>query len=126
MARQYKFEVGQTYEGVYTITDRAETFVIINETQYYPVRISRPVNGDEIEVVDFIGGGVLSSRNITRMLMNPATGSVDCEAYWRSEYESLMAEGESGVAAWGGTAFEDAGLIEVRKDENGDWVEVKA
>lgn len=58
-----------------------------------------------------------------RMLMNPATGSVDCDAYWRNEYESLMADGEDGIIMWGGAKFEDAGLIEVRKNEHGDWVE---
>lgn len=72
--------------------------------------------------------GLVEGRDFeyVTMLMNPATGSVDTEYHWRHEYRSLMAEGKDGVKMWGGTEFEDAGLIEVRKDENGDWVEVKA
>lgn len=59
-----------------------------------------------------------------RMLMNAASCSVAPESEWRQDYADLMVEGEDGVALWGGTEFEDAGLIEVRKDENGNWVEV--
>ena len=69
--------------------------------------------------------GLVEGRDFeyVTMLMNPATGSVDTESQWRHEYRSLMTEGKDGVILWGGTEFEDAGLIEVRKDENGDWVE---
>lgn len=34
MAAQYKFEVGQTYEGWFTITARTESSVTINGTEY--------------------------------------------------------------------------------------------
>lgn len=64
-----------------------------------------------------------------RMLMNPATGSIAPESEWRSDYEDcqLHAErtGENLSALWGGPDFEDAGLIEVVQDENGEWKEAE-
>ena len=41
-------------------------------------------------------------------LMKPQTGSVDTEENWNAEGYEI-----------------ENGLIEVQKDENGDWVEVK-
>lgn len=57
-----------------------------------------------------------------RHLMNPATGSVDTEENWRADYAA------SDPAEWNPEdpgAEWDANLSEVRKDENGDWVEVQ-
>ena len=51
------------------------------------------------------------------MLMNPATGSVATLEEWKADFESMTAE------EWGGQNFEDAGLVEVVQDENGDWIE---
>ena len=53
----------------------------------------------------------------TRYFMNPATGSVSTIEEWKSDFESMTAE------EWGGQNFEDAGLVEVVQDENGDWIE---
>ena len=53
----------------------------------------------------------------TRYFMNPTTGSVAPESEWREDFASMTAE------EWGGERFEDAGLIEVVQDENGEWVE---
>ena len=51
------------------------------------------------------------------MLMNPAAGSVATLEEWKADFESMTAE------EWGGQNFEDAGLVEVVQDENGDWIE---
>ena len=53
----------------------------------------------------------------TRYFMNPATGSVATREEWKADFESMTAE------EWGGQTFEDAGLVEVVQDENGDWIE---
>ena len=52
-----------------------------------------------------------------KMMMNPATGSVAPESEWREDFERLSAE------EWGGATFESAGLVEVVKNEDGEWVE---
>ena len=52
-----------------------------------------------------------------KMMMNPATGSVATEEEWREDFERLSAE------EWGGTTFESAGLVDVVKNEAGEWVE---
>ena len=44
-----------------------------------------------------------------KYLMNPHTGSVDTEENWRSD------------ARTDGWDFDKAELVEVEKDENGDW-----
>jgi len=53
----------------------------------------------------------------TIYLMNPHTGSVAPEAEWMADFESMTAE------EWGGERFEDAGLIEVIRDREGNWTE---
>ena len=53
----------------------------------------------------------------TRYFMNPDTGSVATLEEWKADFESMTAE------EWGGQTFEDAGLVEVVQDENGDWIE---
>ena len=58
------------------------------------------------------------------MLMNPVTGSVDTLEGWKADFEAIAEEDRA--ALWGGESFEDAGLVEVVKDENGDWVEADA
>lgn len=50
-------------------------------------------------------------------LMNPISGDVQTEQEWREDYATM----DPGL--WGGPEFEDANLIEVVKDENGQWVE---
>ena len=52
-----------------------------------------------------------------KRLMNLATGSVATIEEWKADFESMTAE------EWGGETFEDAGLVEVVQDENGDWIE---
>lgn len=44
-----------------------------------------------------------------KMLMAPATGSVDTEENWKCE----------------GWTSENSDLIEVEKDKDGDWIEVE-
>lgn len=57
-------------------------------------------------------------------LMNPETGSVDTVEGWISDMEAAAPDYEM----WGGSreaAIEQLNaLVEVRKDENGGWVEV--
>lgn len=48
------------------------------------------------------------------MLMNPVTGSVAPESEWCKDFASMTDE------EWGGDTFESAGLIEVRKNVDGD------
>jgi hypothetical protein len=48
-----------------------------------------------------------------KYLMNPVTGSVDTEENWLAEKES-----------WKNAEEEMSSLVEVEKDDNGDWVEV--
>ena len=61
MAAQYKFEVGQTYEGWYTITARTESSVTINGTEY-PVKMRNTPSGDEIEFAYFINGSLSAKK----------------------------------------------------------------
>lgn len=49
-----------------------------------------------------------------KILMNPATGSVAPESEWLADFESMSAE------EWGGENFEDAGLIEVVANVEGE------
>lgn len=49
-----------------------------------------------------------------KMLMNPHTGSVAPESEWRKDFESMTAE------EWGGNSFEDADLIEVVPNVEGE------
>ncbi|WP_119298780.1 hypothetical protein [Vibrio cholerae] len=51
----------------------------------------------------------------TKYLMNPATGSVDTEENWLSEMPTWEGDQQA--------QFDS--LIEVEKDADGDWVEVK-
>jgi hypothetical protein len=51
-------------------------------------------------------------------LMNPATGSVATEAEWRADFARMDPE------EWGADTFEGAGLVEVRRNAEGDWEEV--
>jgi len=39
---------------------------------------------------------------------------------WRAGFAPMTQEG-----GWGGESFEDAGLVEVVRDENGNWVEAE-
>lgn len=48
------------------------------------------------------------------MYMNPATGSVATLEEWEAEFESMTAE------EWGGENFEDAGLVEVVRNVEGE------
>ena len=61
-----------------------------------------------------------------RMLMNPATGSVNTERAWLSDFQEMSPE------EWGGETFQDAGLVEVFRNiegtpnfdpEAGEWRE---
>ena len=67
---------------------------------------------------------------VERMLMNPATGSVAPESEWRKDFEDAKAyaesHGEDLAAIWGGETFEDAGLVEVRRNADGEWEEADA
>ena len=47
----------------------------------------------------------------TTMLMNPATGSVATESEWRDDFADIAPEDRPDV--WGGPDFEDADLVEV-------------
>lgn len=49
-----------------------------------------------------------------KILMNPATGSVATESEWLDSFEGMNAE------AWGGVSFEDAGLVEVVPNIEGE------
>lgn len=54
---------------------------------------------------------------MTKYLMNVITGSVDTLENWESDFRSMSEE------QWGGTEFM-TGLVEVVKDESGEWVEL--
>lgn len=56
-----------------------------------------------------------------KMLMNPFTGSIDTEENWLSEMPTWETT-EDGLGPW--EQFDS--LIEVIKDENGNWKEVDA
>jgi hypothetical protein len=65
-----------------------------------------------------------------KYFMNPQTGSVDTEENWRDEYERHKETGT--LDQWFPSGpFEGvrrdpltgAGLVDVVRDENGDWVE---
>jgi hypothetical protein len=84
--------------------------------------------GDVSTIIDMsVEEVMLALRRILEpsepLLMNPFTGSVAPESEWRKDYEYMMQQ-EDGDCLWGGKEFDDAGLVEVRKDENGDWVRV--
>lgn len=49
-----------------------------------------------------------------KMLMNPTTGSVAPESEWRADFESMTPE------EWGGENFEDAVLVEVVPNNEGE------
>ena len=63
--------------------------------------------------------------------MHPQTGSVDTEENWMDTYRECEEERKKyenyeeyeNVPEWDGESLTD--LCEVRKDENGDWVEVE-
>lgn len=56
---------------------------------------------------------------MSRMLMNPLTGTVQTEAEWKADFRSMQSE------QWGGESFEGAELTEVEWDEaSGTWIEV--
>ena len=57
----------------------------------------------------------------SRYFMNPATGSVSSLEEWKADFADIAPEERPEV--WGGQNFEDAGLVEVVQDENGDWIE---
>lgn len=48
------------------------------------------------------------------MLMNPMTGNVATKEEWLHDFETMSAE------EWGGQAFEDAGLVEVVRNVEGE------
>lgn len=50
---------------------------------------------------------------MTKFLMNPATGSVDTEENWLAEMSEWEGDQQAQLDA----------LVEVVKDESGDWVE---
>lgn len=59
-----------------------------------------------------------------KFLMNPATGSVAPEIEWRAEFACIAPEYR--VEVWGGSNFEDGGLIEVKwNSETECYEEVK-
>lgn len=49
-----------------------------------------------------------------KMLMNPNTGNVASESEWMNDFNSMTEE------EWGGNSFEDAGLIEVVPNVEGE------
>lgn len=53
----------------------------------------------------------------TIYLMNPYTGSIASKEEWIHDFETMTAE------EWGGENFEDALLIEVIQDNDGNWIE---
>ena len=55
---------------------------------------------------------------MTTFLMNPATGSVDTKENWLSEMPILETNEEGDDAQ---AQFDN--LVEVVKDESGDWIE---
>ena len=59
--------------------------------------------------------------------MQKQSGDVATEQEWRDDFECMDIESWSGMEAheadpdnW----IEEGGLIEVKKDENGEWIEV--
>lgn len=59
----------------------------------------------------------MTTATTEKMLMNTATGSVASESEWRDDFASMSEE------EWGSSSFEDADLVEVVRNEGGDWVE---
>lgn len=51
---------------------------------------------------------------VQRYLMNPATGAVDTEESWQEAYEDATSD------EWGGVNFDDAGLVEVTQNIEGE------
>lgn len=59
-----------------------------------------------------------------KLLMNPATGIVAPEREWRLDFFCIAPEDR--VDVWGGSRFEDGGLIEVKwNSETEQYEEVK-
>lgn len=58
---------------------------------------------------------------IERYLMNPATGTVDTEENWTAEMSAWTFLDEDGDEVKSEEDFDE--LVEVVKDENGEWVE---
>lgn len=56
-----------------------------------------------------------------KMLMNKHTGSVDTLEAWKADYETAVKSGDTDLtwAEW------SKDLVEVKKDEAGDWVEAE-
>lgn len=53
-----------------------------------------------------------------KYLMNTATGSIDTEENWVRDWRSMSEE------EWGSYEFDPFGLlVEVRKNDNGEWEE---
>lgn len=55
-------------------------------------------------------------------LMEPNTGAVDTLEGWKADFDACP-ENEREMAGWP-EKFEDANLIEVIRNAEGDWVEV--
>lgn len=53
-----------------------------------------------------------------KMFMNPVTGSVAPEDEWRADFADIPLEDRPEV--WGGSNFEDGGLIEVVENIEGE------
>lgn len=51
---------------------------------------------------------------VQRYLMNPVTGAVDTEESWQEAYEDATSD------EWGGVNFDDAGLVEVTQNIEGE------
>lgn len=57
--------------------------------------------------------------NPTSFYIHVDSGSVDTGAQWEADYQAaLKRDGEDELEAW-----QEPNLLEVEKDENGNWVE---
>lgn len=56
---------------------------------------------------------------MTKYYMDPISGNVQTLRMWKIDFMSMSAE------SWGGEEFEDAQLIAVARDINGEWAEIE-
>ena len=65
-----------------------------------------------------IADRLAGENDMETYLMNPHTGTVQTENEWREDFE------HSDPDEWGGENFEDATLVPVRRNEDGEWTAI--
>jgi hypothetical protein len=90
-----------------------------NEKLSQAARAMRSVNSPAQQQAARENGKKGGRKSTSRMLMNPATGTVQSEKDWYDDFLS------TDPMLWGGYRFRDANLIEVVQDESGGWKEAE-